>query len=89
MGREPGKDARLPIAPSRTNARRQDAADAAQSPAARRAAKNKPRHHPDLHRGSRQDAGVELQHPASWVEPQDAASMRKLEREYRHIRAKA
>ena len=42
MGREPGKDARLPIAPSRTKGRRQDAADAAQSPAARRAAKNNP-----------------------------------------------
>ncbi len=59
MGREPGKDARLPIAPSRTRRRRQDAADAAQSPAARRAAKNKPNHRPDLHSGSRQDAGVD------------------------------
>ena len=78
MGREPGKDARLPIAPSRTNARRQDAADAAQSPAARRAAKNKPGHYPDLHRGSRQDAGVELAYPASLCKPQDAASMHKL-----------
>ena len=59
MGREPGKDARLPIAPSRTNARRQDAADAAQSPAARRAAKNKPSHHPDLHKGSRQTSNAD------------------------------
>ncbi len=48
-----------PIARSRTRARRQDAADVAQSPAARRAAKNKPSHHPDLHKGSRQDAGVD------------------------------
>ena len=79
MGREPGKDARLPIAPSRTRGRRQDAADVAQSPAARRAAKNKPGHYPDLHRGSRQDAGVELAYPASLCEPQDAASTRKLE----------
>ncbi len=65
MGREPGKDARLPIAPSRTNARWQDVADAAQSPAARRAAKNKPSHRPDLHKGSRQDAGVDgvYEHP--------------------------
>ncbi len=65
MGREPGKDARLPIAPSRTTGRRQDAADAAQSPAARRAAKNKPSHHPDHHRSSRQDAGVDerFRHP--------------------------
>ena len=82
-------DARRPSAPSRTNPRRQDAADAAQSPAARRAAKNKPSHRPDLHKGSRQDAGVELAHPASLWEPQDAASMRRPEREHRHIRAKA
>ena len=31
-------------------------------------------------RRSRQDAGVDLQRPTSWVEPQDAASMRKPER---------
>ena len=67
MGREPGKDARLPIAPSRTNARRQDAADAAQSSAARRAAKNKPSHRLDLQSGSRQDAGVDerVRHPCA------------------------
>ncbi len=42
--------------------------------------KNKPNHHPDRPRSSRQDAGVELAHPASLCEPQDAASLRKLER---------
>ncbi len=39
---------------------------------------NKPYHHADLHRSSRQDAGVELARPASLGEPQDAASMRNL-----------
>ncbi len=89
MGREPGKDARLPIAPSRTRARRQDAADAAQSPAARRAAKNKPSHPPDLPRSSRQDAGVD------WRVRQHCASRRTRRRctdlsaDTGHIRAKA
>ncbi len=50
---------------------------------------NKPDHHPDLHRSSRQDAGVELAYPASLCEPQDAASMRKPERGAGAIRAKA
>ncbi len=40
--REPGMEARLSSAPSRIRGRRQDAADAAQSPAARRAAKTNP-----------------------------------------------
>ncbi len=39
---------------------------------------NKPYHHPDLHRSSRQDAGVDLAYPASLGKPQDAASVRKL-----------
>ena len=54
---------------------------------------NNPYHHPDLHRSSRQDAGVELACPASLCEPQDAASMHKLNahavssaRRRRHLR---
>ncbi len=51
--------------------------------------KNKPYHHPDLHRSSRQDAGVELARPVPLCEPQDAASTRNAERGPRDIRAKA
>ncbi len=57
-------------------------------PAARRAAKNKPYEHPD----SPKVAGrtpASMAYPASVCKPQDAASTRKLEREYCQIRAKA
>ncbi len=50
---------------------------------------NNPYHRPDLHKSSRQDAGVEVQRPTSWVEPQDAASMHKLNADTAVIRAKA
>ncbi len=48
-----------------------------------------PYHRPDLDGSSRQDAGVELARPAPLCEPQDAASMRKLERGPGDMRAKA